>query len=81
MPGFGCLRAEGENRPSRPNHVVVTWETDTDGLPVCPVCGGVALQRTKYNTSTGETRADFELSAYCPECGERLKHGRQNNHS
>ena len=23
MSGFGCLRAEGENRPSRPNHVVV----------------------------------------------------------
>ena len=23
MNGFGCLRAEGENRPSRPNHVVV----------------------------------------------------------
>ena len=23
MPWFGCLRAEGENRPSRPNHVVV----------------------------------------------------------
>ena len=23
MPGFGCLRAEGENRPSRPTHCVV----------------------------------------------------------
>ena len=23
MPGFGCLRAEGENRPSRPSHCVV----------------------------------------------------------
>jgi hypothetical protein len=23
MPGFGCLRAEGENRPSRPSHVTV----------------------------------------------------------
>lgn len=22
MPGFGCLRAEGENRPSRPGHLV-----------------------------------------------------------
>ena len=23
MEGFGCLRAEGENRPSRPGHIVV----------------------------------------------------------
>ena len=23
MEGFGCLRAEGENRPSRPNHIIV----------------------------------------------------------
>ena len=23
MEGFGCLRAEGENRPSRPTHVVI----------------------------------------------------------
>jgi DNA (cytosine-5)-methyltransferase 1 len=23
MPGFGCLRAEGENRPSRPTHTIV----------------------------------------------------------
>lgn len=23
MHGFGCLRAEGENRPSRPSHVII----------------------------------------------------------
>ena len=23
MEGFGCLRAEGENRPSRPGHIVI----------------------------------------------------------
>lgn len=23
MEGFGCLRAEGENRPSRPGHLVI----------------------------------------------------------
>lgn len=28
MPGFGCLRAEGENRPSRPSHVIVLNEDD-----------------------------------------------------
>ena len=22
MEGFGCIRAEGENRPSRPGHIV-----------------------------------------------------------
>lgn len=26
MEGFGCLRAEGENRPSRPAHVVIALE-------------------------------------------------------
>lgn len=26
MEGFGCLRAEGENRPSRPGHIVIALE-------------------------------------------------------
>lgn len=30
MPGFGCLRAEGENRPSRPNTAVVTERDGVD---------------------------------------------------
>lgn len=28
MPGFGCLRAEGENRPSRPSHAVIAIQGD-----------------------------------------------------
>ena len=35
MPGFGCLRAEGENRPTRPNHVVVE-----DGAIACDLYNG-----------------------------------------
>jgi len=30
MPGFGCLRAEGENRPSRPSHAVVFAQNQRD---------------------------------------------------
>ena len=25
MEGTGCLRTEGENRPSRPTHIVLAW--------------------------------------------------------
>lgn len=30
MPGFGCLRAEGENRPSRPGHIVCFAQNQRD---------------------------------------------------
>ncbi len=30
MPGFGCLRAEGENRPSRPCHLVCFAQNQRD---------------------------------------------------
>ena len=73
MPGFGCLRAEGENRPSRPSNCVVQWEEDEDGLPVCPKCGKVALQRANFDVESKRTYTDFVLSNFCPECGEKLK--------
>lgn len=32
MEGFGCVRAEGENRPSRPGHVVCTVFSDEQSV-------------------------------------------------
>lgn len=78
QPGIQTLRAEGENRPSRPGNVIVDkslngWILDEDDLPVCPRCEKVALQRKTFNTESREFGVRFELSDYCPFCGEAIR--------
>ena len=61
MPGFGCLRAEGENRPSRPNHVIVEdgvkclnpW--DTQSIRQFDVNG--AYMSLQANSGGGQNRS------------------------
>ena len=40
MPGFGCLRAEGENRPSRPGHLVCFAQNQRDEVRDLGECSG-----------------------------------------
>jgi len=49
------------------------WELDNDGLPVCSVCGEIALQRVfvKVPQLINDTR--MVKSNFCPDCGADLR--------
>lgn len=58
-------------------HKKGNWQKDSDGLPVCPYCGGTALQRL-HITVPGQI-ADVRLvkSPFCPWCGADLQEGKK----
>lgn len=45
-----------------------SWEYDTDDIPVCSVCEGVAPQRL-YVIGVNNLDLRYKLTRYCPECG------------
>ena len=51
MEGFGCIRAEGENRPSRPGHVVVGCDLYNGNLTGDIACNMNANSNTSANHS------------------------------
>lgn len=50
------------------------WISDSDGLPVCSICGEVAMQRVYCDILHEEWRYDIRLekTPYCPNCGTKL---------
>lgn len=50
------------------------WVADSDGLPVCSVCGEIAMQRLFCDTTHGEWRYDVRLvkTSFCPNCGAEM---------
>ena len=58
MPGFGCIRAEGENRPSRPGHLV--YALQGNGIDRCETagCNGCGWKpNTSYTLNTIDRHA------------------------
>ena len=75
MPGFGCLRAEGENRPSRPGHLVCFAQNQRDEVRDLGECSGAlaanaGMKQQSYLAyalqGNGIDRAD---TAGCNGCG------------
>ena len=75
MPGFGCLRAEGENRPSRPSHLVCFAQNQLDEVCDLGECSGAlaanaGMKQQSYLAyalqGNGIDRAD---TAGCNGCG------------
>lgn len=77
MPGFGCLRAEGENRPSRPGHLVCFAQNQRDevrdlGERAGSLAANPGMKQQSFLTyalqGNGIDRAD---TAGCNGCGWR----------
>ncbi len=77
MPGFGCLRAEGENRPSRPGHLVCFAQNQRNevrdlGEHAGSLAANPGMKQQSYLTyalqGNGIDRAD---TAGCNGCGWR----------
>jgi len=75
MPGFGCIRAEGENRPSRPGHLVCFAQNQREEVRDLGECSGtLAADAGSHQQSylayvlqgNGIDRAD---TAGCNGCG------------
>ena len=75
MPGFGCLRAEGENRPSRPGHLICFAQNQRDevrdlGDRSGALAANAGMKQQSYLTyalqGNGIDRAD---TAGCNGCG------------
>lgn len=49
------------------------WEEDSDGLPVCSICGEIALQRMFVKLPHLITQTRMILSNYCPNCGAKME--------
>lgn len=56
------------------------WVNDSDGLPVCPFCDKVAMQRLHCNMLHESWQYDIRLekTPYCPFCGADLREGEKN---
>ncbi len=75
MQGFGCLRAEGENRPSRPGHLVCFAQNQRNEVRDLGECSGAlaanaGMKQQSYLAyalqGNGIDRAD---TAGCNGCG------------
>jgi len=67
------LKAQGPVRRGR-------WVNDGDGLPVCPFCDKVAMQRLHCNMLHESWQYDIRLekTPYCPNCGADLREGEKD---
>ena len=51
------------------------WLLNSDRIPVCSVCDGIALQKILLRFPTPEYYSKFVLSNYCPHCGAIIDGG------
>jgi len=66
----GCLRAEGENRPSRPSNVVCSWNGDT--TPKASEDVSVTLRSQQGGEGVG-VASNLTVRRLCPRETERLQ--------
>ena len=65
MPGFGCLRADGENRPSRPSHCVIALQGNGIDRALTAGCNGAGWREGEmYTLNT----VDRPAVAYGVDC-------------
>ena len=81
MPGSGCLHAEGENRPSRPGHLICFAQNQRDevrdlGNRSCALSASAGMKQQAYLAyalqGNGIDRAD---TAGCNGCGWKMDVG------
>lgn len=53
------------------------WVKDSDGVPVCLMCSGTALQRLQLHVGTKTWESPFVESAFCPHCGKKMINGKR----
>lgn len=69
MPGFGCLRAEGENRPSRPSHLIYFAQNQRDevrdlGQQAGALASDPGAKQQSYLTYTSQRNENAPTSCY-----------------
>ena len=67
-----------ENQPEDDDNArtLSEWVKDSDGVPVCLMCSGTALQRLKLHFGTNTWESPFVESAFCPHCGKKMMIGK-----